>query len=271
MSSAASPPPGSSRPPRNTATVVVVVVAVLAVVIGFVAIGVLVGGSGSTAGGPGSTPSRPSPSTPAPSTPSPSTPGPGSPTASNLPALNCAPAPKAPGSPQQFPKAPSPALARHSTWQVTLTTNCGPIVMDLNGKAAPQTVASFLYLADKKYFDDSPCHRLTTAGIFVLQCGDPTGTGSGGPGYGYGIENAPASGSYPTGTVAMANTGQPDSNGSQFFIVYADTSLQPGGYSIFGKVVKGLSIVKAVAARTQTADGPPGQPISILSVSAKKL
>lgn len=159
---------------------------------------------------------------------------------------------------------------------MTLETNCGPIVMDLDGKAAPQTVASFLFLSEKHFFDNVPCHRLTTAAqqLFVLQCGDPTGTGSGGPGYGYGIENAPPTGAFPAGTVAMARTSDPNSNGSQFFIVYADTTLptQGGGYSIFGKVVQGLQIVKQIAAKGLAANGTaPAQPVSILSVAVKRL
>lgn len=273
MSSAATPPSGSPRPSRNnTATLVVVVAVVIAVIVGFVALGLLVGGSDNkTAGGASATaPTTTAPTTTAPTTTAPTTPAQSTPTDG---ALSCTEPPALPQSPQQFGTPPDPSLAQASTWQVTMTTNCGPIVMNLDGKSAPQTVASFLFLSEKHFYDDVPCHRLTTAGIFVLQCGDPTGTGSGGPGYGYGIENAPQSGAYPAGSLAMANTGQPNSNGSQFFIVYADTALQPGGYSIFGTVVDGLPIVKAIAAAgTKSAsDGPPVQPVSILSVTAKKL
>jgi peptidyl-prolyl cis-trans isomerase B (cyclophilin B) len=193
----------------------------------------------------------------------------------NLPPLHCTKAPAPPGKGQQFAKPPKASLAQSAVWRVTLETNCGAIVMDLDGKVAPQTVASFLFLSQKHYFDDSPCHRLTTAaqGLYVLQCGDPTGTGTGGPGYGYGIENAPKDGSYPTGTVAMARTSDPNSNGSQFFIVYQDTTLPTdgGGYSIFGNVVKGLPIVQAVAAQGLAADQTaPKQPISILHVTYVK-
>jgi peptidyl-prolyl cis-trans isomerase B (cyclophilin B) len=164
-------------------------------------------------------------------------------------------------------------LAQNATWRVTLKTNCGDIVMDLDGKAAPQTVASFIFLSQQKYFDNTKCHRLTTEGLYVLQCGDPTGTGTGGPGYGYGIENAPPDGEYPTGTVAMARTADPNSNGSQFFIVYKNTTLptQGGGYSIFGNVVQGIDIVQALAARGLASDGTaPAQPISILNVTVQK-
>ncbi|HYO17043.1 MAG TPA: peptidylprolyl isomerase, partial [Dermatophilaceae bacterium] len=155
----------------------------------------------------------------------------------------------------------------------TVTTSCGDVTMELDGAKAPQTVASFLSLAKGGYWDDSPCHRLTTSGIFVLQCGDPTGTGGGTPGYGYGVENAPPSFTYPQGSLAMARTSDPKSNGGQFFIVYKETTLNdPTGYSIFGKITSGMDIVDRVAAAGATpADAnqntAPLQPISILAVN----
>ena len=151
-------------------------------------------------------------------------------------------------------------------------TTCGEITPELYGDKAPQTVASFLFLARDGYWDDSPCHRLVTSGIFVLQCGDPTGTGSGGPGYGYGVENAPKDYTYRRGTLAMARTTDPNSNGGQFFIVYEKTRLpDPNGYSIFGRVTGGMDIVDRVAAAGNAADGvAPAQPISILDVKVEK-
>lgn len=184
--------------------------------------------------------------------------------------LHCAKPPKAPGSAKQE-KLPSKGGAEGRTFTAVLHTNCGNITLELDGAKAPQTVASFLQLA-KGYWNNSPCHRLTTQGIYVLQCGDPTGTGSGGPGYGFGIENAPQDGDYPAGTLAMARTTDPNSNGGQFFIVYDDTQLPTdgGGYSIFGKVVGGMKIVNAVAkagTNSPNGDGAPTQPISILKVT----
>ncbi|HEX8973465.1 peptidylprolyl isomerase [Oryzihumus sp.] len=166
---------------------------------------------------------------------------------------------------------PPKSLAAGKTFVATITTNRGPITVQLDGTKAPQTVASFLQLAGDGYWANSRCHRLTTAGIFVLQCGDPTGTGNGNPGYGYGIENAPKDGKYPTGTLAMARTSDPNSNGGQFFIVYKDTQLPTdgGGYTIFGTVTSGLDIVKKTAAagvQGGQTDGPPAQPISIQKV-----
>ncbi|MFD0559180.1 peptidyl-prolyl cis-trans isomerase B (cyclophilin B) [Stackebrandtia endophytica] len=148
------------------------------------------------------------------------------------------------------------------TQTMTIDTNQGAIEVELDTTNAPCTSASFTHLAGEGYFDGTSCHRLTTEGIFVLQCGDPSATGMGGPGYSFANENEPvdtaadlteeeaAAGerpepNYPAGTIAMANSG-PDTNGSQFFIVYEDTYL-PADYTIFGQITEGLDLVRAVA------------------------
>jgi peptidyl-prolyl cis-trans isomerase B (cyclophilin B) len=133
----------------------------------------------------------------------------------------------------------------------------------LDRAKAPCTVNSFTYLAGKKYFDNTPCHRLTTAANFgVLQCGDPGGSGSGGPGYAFGDE-LDKNGKYTKGVLAMANSG-PNTNGSQFFIVYKDTQLAPN-YTIFGTVAKGLDVVEKVA-KGGTASGDDGKPKTAISL-----
>src|SRR5664280_2793990 len=170
---------------------------------------------------------------------------------------------------------PNKKIAAGKTFIATVTTSCGTITVELDGTKAPQTVASFLGLAKSGYWVNSPCHRLTTAadGIFVLQCGDPTGTGSGSPGYGFGVENAPANFTYPAGTLAMARSTDPKSNGGQFFIVYKQTKIQdPTGYSIFGRITSGMDIVDKIAAAgahqpDATQNTAPMQPISILAVN----
>jgi len=170
---------------------------------------------------------------------------------------------------------PDKKIAAGKVFIATVMTNCGVITMELDGTKAPQTVASFLGLAESGYWAESPCHRLTTDGIFVLQCGDPTGTGQGTPGYGFGVENAPADSMYPAGTLAMARTSDPKSNGGQFFVVYKQTKIRDPtgtGYSIFGKITSGMDIVKRVAAAgAAPADAnqntAPLQPISILAVN----
>jgi peptidyl-prolyl cis-trans isomerase B (cyclophilin B) len=166
----------------------------------------------------------------------------------------------------------------------TIATSRGTIVLDLFNKQAPCTVGSFVSLASQKYFNNTPCHRLTTSAIYVLQCGDPTGTGSGGPGYGFNSENLASlkevtvGGSklavYPAGVVAMANTGQPGSNGSQFFVVYKSTELGDA-YTPFGQITSGLNIVQAVAKAGSdnsngSGDGHPKEKVQIESVTISK-
>ncbi len=139
-----------------------------------------------------------------------------------------------------------------SATSLTIDTDRGAIGVTLDGTAAPCTSGSFTSLAKQGYFDGTTCHRLTTEGIFVLQCGDPTGTGTGGPGYSFGDELTGRE-TYPAGTLAMANAG-PDTNGSQFFLVYADTSLPPS-YTVFGTIdPAGLRVVRSIA-EAGTADG----------------
>lgn len=158
------------------------------------------------------------------------------------------------------------------TVEYVMTLNDTPLTLTLDRQKAPCTVHSFESLASQGYFDDTACHRLTTAGIFVLQCGDPSATGMGGPGYSFGDELEGIDG-YPAGTLAMANAG-PNTNGSQFFIVYADTQL-PADYTVFGTVdAAGVETVSKLAAagtdgsNGQAADGHPLQPAKIVSVKA---
>ncbi len=143
---------------------------------------------------------------------------------------------------------PAASLAENRTWTGTVSTNRGDISVELYGDKAPQAVANFVELAKEGYFDQTKCHRLVTTGIHVLQCGDPTASGTGGPGYSWGpIENAPADGQYPAGTLAMARQAENGSSmGSQFFFVYADSQIpsdSAGGYTVFGKVTSGLDVL----------------------------
>jgi peptidyl-prolyl cis-trans isomerase B (cyclophilin B) len=155
-----------------------------------------------------------------------------------------------------------------------MSTNLGTIAIRIDLAKTPCTAASFTYLASKHYFDNSTCHRLVTSGIYVLQCGDPTGTGSGGPGYAFDDENLSGTtgGVYPRGIVAMANAG-PGTNGSQFFLVFKDSPLAPN-YSPFGTITEGLSVVDRVAAggddgayAQNAGGGHPNTRITIKSVA----
>lgn len=163
-----------------------------------------------------------------------------------------------------------------ATYTVTLRTNCGIIKIAADAKAAPITVRNVAFLASKGFFANSLCHRLTTDGIFVLQCGDPTASGTGGPGFSYTDENLPTSipkNRYPAGTVAMANSGA-NTNGSQFFLVYKDGTFDlPANYTIWGHITAGLGILQAVAAKgtvTEGTDGWPAQALAVLSMTVSE-
>ena len=188
-------------------------------------------------------------------------------------AVRCAAAPVAPATAPQLSRPTSPVLA-DPLWRATIHTNCGRIEVQLDGREAPQTVAAFVFLARHDYWRDDPCHPITTdpAGSLLLQCGDPIRTGAGYPGYRTGPENAPASGDYPRGTIAMAPVDDSTRNAGRFVIFARDTELplRGGGYSIFGKVTDGMDVIDAVAAGADQDAQPDSHPdlsISILSVS----
>ncbi len=247
---------------------VLAVLAVVAVVIGFVALANVL----TTRGGDTTAQDPPPASATQSASPTPSTPAP-SPAA----LAGCTPPPPVPTAPKRMSTSPDLEAARGKTFAATVTTNCGDLTLTLDGTKAPAAVASFLLLARENYWAGAPCHRLTgdADGLWVLQCGDPTGTGSGpGPGYHFGVENPPADGRYPRGTLAMARTSDPNSNKDQFFLTYQDTTLptENGGYTVFGTVTGGMDIVdKVAAAGVSPADQmtPLGQ-LSILSVTVRE-
>lgn len=174
------------------------------------------------------------------------------------------------------PDVPSPDIAEGRTWTGTMTFNeTLQLGIELDGAAAPQAVSNMIALNDTSYFDGTTCHRLTTAGLFVLQCGDPDATGMGGPGYNWGpIENDPEDGFYPAGTIAMARVGGDGySMGSQFFIVYEDTTLPAdaaGGYTVMGMVTSGLDELRdqivAQGVDGGATDGAPVAPAVITGI-----
>lgn len=180
--------------------------------------------------------------------------GPGSPEASSTPEPTASAA--------QY-SLPDPSLAEDRDWTGTLSLNDVQLGITLDGAAAPQGVSNFVYLSQEGFYDGLACHRLTTSdGFGVLQCGDPNGDGSGGPGYSWGpIENAPADDFYPAGTIAMARQGDNgESMGSQFFVVYEDSTIpsdSAGGYTIVGTVTSGLDELKKQVTDAGTADGAP--------------
>ncbi|MEV4507812.1 peptidylprolyl isomerase [Dactylosporangium sp. NPDC049525] len=163
---------------------------------------------------------------------------------------------------------PAPRATVTGKPTATLETSLGAIGIQLYADRAPCTVNSFVHLARDDFYSDTPCHRLTTEGLWVLQCGDPGGTGTGTPGYQFGEENLPTTlPPYPRGTLAMANAG-PSTNGSQFFIVYKDSDIPPD-YSVFGQVTSGLDLLDRIAAAGTTtggADGPPTLAVQITEI-----
>ncbi|MFD5326968.1 peptidylprolyl isomerase [Streptomyces sp. NPDC127092] len=179
-------------------------------------------------------------------------------------------------------KKPEPAMSidKKATYTMALKTNVGDITVTMDAAKAPHTVNSFKHLADKKFFDGTSCHRLTTSGIFVLQCGDPKGDGTGGPGYSIPDENLNGLGkpakdgmvTYPKGTVAMANAGA-NTGGSQFFLVYKDTKLPPN-YTPFGTFdADGLKAVEEVAkagVAGGAGDGAPQKKVTIEKAAVTK-
>jgi peptidyl-prolyl cis-trans isomerase B (cyclophilin B) len=156
-------------------------------------------------------------------------------------------------------EVPASSLAEGRNWTGTLTLNDIPLGVELDGALAPQAVSSTISLANSGFYDGVSCHRLTNGGFSVLQCGDPVGDGTGGPNYFYGpVENAPADSVYPAGTIAMARSADAYSQGSQFFIVYDETTIpasEAGGYTVIGTVTSGLDELKAGIVDAGVADG----------------
>ena len=168
---------------------------------------------------------------------------------------------------------PTEGVETKHVYAVTMATNRGDVVFEMDSATTPCTANNLRSLAHFRYFDGTACHRLTTKGIEVLQCGDPTGTGSGGPGYSFADENLEDA-TYPRGTVAMANAG-PGTNGSQFFLVYGDSTLPPN-YTPFGRITSGLEVLDAVAKAGSddsngAGDGKPKLPVTITTLRATQV
>ncbi|AIY00577.1 cyclophilin type peptidyl-prolyl cis-trans isomerase [Arthrobacter sp. PAMC 25486] len=174
------------------------------------------------------------------------------------------------------PTVPNADTAKGKTFSGTLTLNGKPLGVQLDGTKAPQAAAVFKSLADEGFMTGKTCHRLTNSPNFgVLQCGSLKGNGDGDPTYQWGpVENTPADGVYPAGTIAVARGNSTYANGTQFFITYEDTNLPQGdgGYSIVGKVTSGLDVVSAIAKggiEGGTTDGAPKTKVTIDSLQLK--
>ena len=192
------------------------------------------------------------------------------------------PASSDPASKQVNPPRTGEVPTNPAQVSASMATNQGNIGLQLDNGKAPCTVNSFASLAQQGYFNDTPCHRLTTTeGLSVLQCGDPTGVGTGGPGYQFGNEyptnqfqpddpklQEPVV--YPRGTLAMANAG-PGTNGSQFFLVYRDSQLPPN-YTVFGTIDEtGLATLDKIAEAGVAGGGQDGKPATDVQVKSIQL
>jgi peptidyl-prolyl cis-trans isomerase B (cyclophilin B) len=185
-------------------------------------------------------------------------------------------------------KPPTKNVVKNGVKTMTINLGQGTVTAKLDPSKAPCTVNSFTYLAGKKFFDNTTCHRVTDS---ILQCGDPSGSGSGGPAYRFPNENvpsptvpsadpsasAPASAPaattalYPAGTLAMAHSSQADSNSSQFFLVFKDVEY-PADYTIFGTITGGLDVLRKIGeagndGSNQAGGGKPKQDVKISSLT----
>ena len=178
---------------------------------------------------------------------------------------------------KQWSKEPAMTIDASKKYTMVLHTSQGDITIAMNAAKAPHTVNSFNFLAGQHFFDGTYCHRLSTsAGLQMLQCGDPKAgatpkdsDGQNGPGYAFQDENLSGA-TYPAGTVAMANAG-PNTNGSQFFLVFGDSQLSPA-YTPFGTITGGMSVLTHVAAGGvsnpgQDGTGRPTIPVELKSVT----
>jgi cyclophilin family peptidyl-prolyl cis-trans isomerase len=171
---------------------------------------------------------------------------------------------------QKYPAAPAMAIDTSKTYTATVVTTTGTFDIALDAKTAPITVNNFVFLADKGYYHCVIFHRVIPQ--FMDQTGDPTGTGEGGPGYTITDENPPkaatAADQYPLGSVAMANTGQPNSGGSQFFIVAGpEGESLPNTYALFGSVTSGMNVVDTINQQGSAAGVPPDVTQRIISIT----
>lgn len=169
-------------------------------------------------------------------------------------------------------EAPGAEAIAEGTVTATMATNFGDITVTLDRADAPCTVNSFVSLAEQGFYDDSPCPRIgDQEGFGILQCGDPSGTGAGGPGYAVSDELT-GDETYPAGTLAMANTGAPDTNGSQFFLVFRDSQFPPS-YTTFGTIDEaGLEVIDEIAkagndGANPAGGGAPKKPVTIEKVT----
>ncbi|CAN5470374.1 hypothetical protein BH20CHL6_BH20CHL6_00870 [soil metagenome] len=176
---------------------------------------------------------------------------------------------RSPGPPDATPLAEAPAEPAGDGTTATISTELGDVTIELYTDSAPVAAANFINLADSGFYEGVVFHRIVPD--FMIQGGDPEGTGTGGPGYT--IPDEPYAGQYTRGTVAMARTAAPNSQGSQFFIVVADSPfLEGGGYTIFGNVTSGMEVVDEIVSgpRGGPQDDQAEQPVQMTGVTIQR-
>ena len=187
------------------------------------------------------------------------------------------PTPSASAAGQNTGNVPPATLAENRTWTGNMVINGVDLGVTIDGAKAPRAASAFISLQQSGFYTGNACGRLTTAaGLMVLQCGQPNTTTSIDPGFQFGpVENAPADGVYPIGTIAMARAASTYSNSTQFFIVYGATTLPPdgGGYTVFGRITSGLDTLTSSVLSPGVAgggqDGPPATPTVISAMTLK--
>lgn len=180
-----------------------------------------------------------------------------------------------PAAERNSPGVPDAATAKDKVFTGVLSLNGQAVDVELDGTKAPQAAAVFKSLADTGFMEGKSCHRLANSpGFGLLQCGSANGDGNGNPDYQWGpVENSPADGKYPAGTIAVARAASTFSNGTQFFITFEDTTLpqETGGYTIVGKVTSGLDAVAGIAAGGIEGDASDGAPKTKVTIDSFKI
>lgn len=146
-----------------------------------------------------------------------------------------------------------------------MVTSKGEMLIKLKPEVAPFHVTNFIYLTRLGFYDGTKFHRVMKG--FMAQGGDPLGNGTGGPGYGFNLEVSPKALHNGPGVLSTANTGQPGSDGSQFFIMFNAYPSLDGHYSVFGQVEEGLETLKAIEAVANPGDGPPTEQIKLVKMT----
>ena len=171
---------------------------------------------------------------------------------------------KVPGWKQHLPQPKVVTFDPAKHYYAHMTTNVGTMVIEFKPKVAPMHVTNFIYLSRLGFYDGLKFHRVIKG--FMAQGGDPAGNGSGGPGYSYAGEVSPNVKHDQLGVLSTANAG-PDTDGSQFFLMFKAYPSLDMHYSIFGQVVEGMDVVKKLEDAGNPGDGPPLQPLNIISVT----